>query len=163
VWACRSRAARRTIANTALFSESDSGLQSLLDKLLTYCQKWNITVNTDQTKVMVFKRSGRKLQHRWYYGNCEIMQVNTFTYLGVNLSYNGNLFHAQKHLSEQASKALFSLFDHVPLTIADKLKLFDCMILPILNYGCKIWGFHCASDVEKVHLRFYFFKVSSWC
>jgi hypothetical protein len=60
-------------------------------------------------------------------------------------------------VSEQASKALFSLyrlFDHVILTIADKLKLFDCMILPILNYGCEMWGFHCASDVENVHLRF---------
>jgi hypothetical protein len=36
---------------------------------------------------MVFKRSGRKLQHRWYYGNCEIMQVNTFTYLQTAAVY----------------------------------------------------------------------------
>jgi hypothetical protein len=46
------------------------------------------------------------------------------------------------------------LFDNVSLTVVDKLKLFDCMILPILNYGSVIWGFHDASDIEKVHLRF---------
>jgi hypothetical protein len=56
-------------------------------------------------------------------------------------------------LSEQALKALFalnSLFEAVPLGISEKLKLFDSMILPILNYGCEIWRFHKAPDMEKV-------------
>ena len=28
------------------------------------------------------------------------------------------------------------------------------MVLPILNYGCEIWGFHPAPNVEAVHLKF---------
>ena len=43
-----------------------------------------------------------------------------------------NSFHAQKSLAEQANKALFSLnklFDKVRLTITERLKLFDSMVL----------------------------------
>ena len=28
------------------------------------------------------------------------------------------------------------------------------MVLPILNYGSEIWGFHPAPNVEAVHLKF---------
>ena len=28
------------------------------------------------------------------------------------------------------------------------------MILPILNYGCEVWGFHPAPNVEALHLKF---------
>ena len=52
-----------------------------------------------------------------------------------------NFFKLQKSLAEQANKALFSLnklFDKVSLNITEKLKLFDSVVLPILNYGCEI-------------------------
>ena len=56
----------------------------------------------------------------------------------------------QKTVAEQASKALFTLnrlFDSASLNVSEKIKLFDSMILPILNYGCEVWGFHPAPDV----------------
>ena len=54
-------------------------------------------------------------------------------------------------------KALFSLnslFNVVPLELSEKIKLFDTMIAPILNYGSEIWGFHNAPDIERVHIKF---------
>ena len=63
----------------------------------------------------------------------------------------------KKTLSEQAMKALFSvnsLFDSVSLNVSEKIKLFDTMVLPFLWYGCEVWGFHAALDVERVHLKF---------
>lgn len=38
-----------------LFSESETGLQKGLDLLKQYCDRWKLTVNTQKTKVMVFK------------------------------------------------------------------------------------------------------------
>lgn len=73
------------------------------------------------------------------------------------MSANGKVYQAQKTLSEQAMKALFSinfLFDSVAMNIPEKLKIFDSMVLPILCYGSEILGFHTASDVERVHLKF---------
>ena len=42
-----------------LFTNSQSALHKSLD-VLDYCCKWNLTVNTSNTKIMVFKR-GRRL------------------------------------------------------------------------------------------------------
>lgn len=28
------------------------------------------------------------------------------------------------------------------------------MVLPILNYGSEIWGFHKAPDIERIHIKF---------
>ena len=50
--------------------------------------------------------------------------------------------------------SLNSLFDYISLNAEDKLKLFDSMILPILCYGCEIWGFHKAPDIERIHIKF---------
>ena len=63
----------------------------------------------------------------------------------------------QTALGEQARKAmfsLFSLFDMVSLNASEKLKMFDSMISPILNYGSEIWGFHKSVDIERLHLKF---------
>ena len=78
-------------------------------------------------------------------------------YTSTPVSSSGSFYKAQKHLSEQASKALYSLnclFDKTSLCTEDKIKLFDALVLPILNYGCEVWGFHDSQDIEKVHLRF---------
>ena len=66
-------------------------------------------------------------------------------------------FKLKKSLAEQTNKARFSLnkhFDKVSLNITRKLKLIDSMVLPILNYGGEMWGFHPAPNVEAVHLKF---------
>lgn len=143
--------------DTLLLAETLPDLQNLLNKLSTYCEKWNITVNTDKTKVLVFKRSNRPEDFDIFYGNVRLDVVRNFIYLGVNVTSNGNFSHAQKHLSEQASKALYSLghiFDTNVLCVNDKLKLFDSLILPILNYGCEIWSFSKSQDAERIHLKF---------
>ena len=49
---------------------------------------------------------------------------------------------------------LNKLFEKISISIPEKLKLFDSMILPISNYGCEAWGFHSGPDIERVHLKF---------
>lgn len=143
--------------DTALFSYSEQGLQILLNKLYNYCRKWGIEVNSDKTVVMVFRQGNRPSNISLKYDNKILKQVKTFTYLGVTLSSNGSFYQAQKSLSAQALKALYSLnslFDNVNLDIEDKLKLFNSMVLPILCYGSEIWGFHKSPDIERVYLKF---------
>ena len=143
--------------DTLLLAESHAELQILLNKLYVYCKKWNLTVNTGKTKVMLFKLCNIHEQFNIFYDEVQLEVVNTFIYLGVNVSSNGKFYQAQKHLSEQALKAMFALknvFDSNVLCVKDKLKLFESLIQPILMYGCEIWGFHKADDIEKVHIKF---------
>ena len=143
--------------DTLLLASTVDELQILLNKLSTYCKKWNITVNINKTKVMLFKASNRPEQFELFYDGSIIETVRNFIYLGVNVSCNGKFFNAQKHLSEQASKALYALsnvFNNNVLLVQDKMKLFDSIVLPILMYGSEIWGFYKSNDIEKVHMRF---------
>ena len=143
--------------DTVLFADTLEELQILMDNLHEYCCKWNISVNITKTKSMVFKSGNRRENLNLQYDGSPLETVNTFTYLGMTLSSNGKFYQAQKALAEQATKALFSLnnlFDKIDLSISEKIKLFDSMILPILNYASEIWGFHPAPDIERVHLKF---------
>ncbi len=46
------------------------------------------------------------------------------------------------------------MFDKVSLDIKTKLSLFDYMIVPILTYGCEVWGVYNYKDVDKLHKKF---------
>ena len=46
--------------DAVIMSETLEGLQALLNQLEIYCNKWNLVVNIDKTKVMIFKKGGLK-------------------------------------------------------------------------------------------------------
>ncbi len=39
------------------------------------------------------------------------------------------------------------------LDIKSSLELFDSCVMPVLNYGCEIWGYKQAESIEKVHRK----------
>jgi len=42
-----------------LLAETPEGFQTLLDSLLVYPIKWDLVVNTDTTKIVIFRKGGR--------------------------------------------------------------------------------------------------------
>ena len=47
--------------DTILLSETEKGLQQLLNAFCNYCKQWKLSVNLDKTKVIVFsKRKSNK-------------------------------------------------------------------------------------------------------
>ena len=44
-----------------IMSRSKSGLQTCLNNLQMYCDKWGLELNTDKTKTMVFSKRGSHL------------------------------------------------------------------------------------------------------
>ena len=73
-------------------------------------------------------------------------------------SSSGSFTQAQCKLAEQANKAVFLLYWRINrfrnMKISEILGLFDKIVLPILLYGCEVWGFHRAPEIERVHLKF---------
>ena len=72
---------------------------------------------------MIFKQGNIIDTHDFYYDGELLKKVGNFTYLGRTLSANGKFYQAQKSLSEQATKALFSLnslFEKVHLDLSEK-------------------------------------------
>ena len=85
-------------------------LQISLNVLYEYCQRWNMIVYINKTKVMIFRKSGRLtvLTH-FDYNNEELEIVGKFTYLSIVYSTGGSFSDSQNALSGQALKAIFQM------------------------------------------------------
>ena len=146
--------------DTVLISETPEGLQDMLRALKQYTNEWKLHVNTDKTKILIFRNGARiNNNERWLYDGTEIEVVNQFCYLGMLFNYNGKFLHTQKHIADQGRKALFAVFSKLnkfKFNIETQCAVFDSYVNSILSYGSEVWGFHKANDVEK--LRTYFCK-----
>lgn len=138
---------------------SRESLQEGLNILHDYCDRWKLTVNTDKSKVMIFRKGGRlSNQDKWYYGGELLEIVKEFTYLGIVFSTTGSFSATQKTLAGQGQKAIYKLQKYISkfenLKADFLLDLFDKLVSPILCYGAEVWGFHKAHAIEKVHMQF---------
>jgi hypothetical protein len=125
-----------------LLAQSAEGLQNSLNKLKSYCETWQLTLNTDKTKIMIFNRGGHDIKRfKFHYGQTEILTTQKYCYLGIIFTPSGLFTEAVKSLYEKASKSFFllrqlNIRENVKLT----LKLFNSLVLPILHYGCEVWA-----------------------
>ena len=124
-----------------IMSTSKTGLQKCLNNLSEYCEKWQLSVNIQKTKVMVL--SGGNAQARDIkFEDIELECVSSYKYLGLIFSRNGNITKMEEDRIEKAQKASFvirqaiSTSQNVSVNLA--LSLFDKQIEPILLYGCPI-------------------------
>lgn len=140
------------------FAESVHELQLMLNTLHDYASKWDLAINTDKTKIVVFRNGGKIHENeKWHIHTDQVEVVDKFMYLGVLLNYNGNFNVTQKQLASQGRKAMFCLRSKVSqlnLNVETMFSLFDTYVSSILNYGCEVWGNHSARDIEKIHLEF---------
>ena len=70
----------------------------------------------------------------------------------------GSFTETQNTLAGQAQKAIFKmnkyLYKFTYIFPKHILELSDKLIIPILNYGCEVWGFIPANAIERVHMQF---------
>ena len=142
-----------------IFGETDADLQNALNILEDYRSRWKLTVNTEKTKIMVFRKGGRLSSNlKFTYQDKTIEVINKFSYLGIVFTSGGSSYETQKTLSGQALKAMFTLnkylYNFTSLNTSHVLELFDKLVTPILNYGSEVWGFYKSASIETVHLQF---------
>lgn len=144
--------------DTVLIANSRESLQGMLNQLYQFSNDWNIGVNTDKTKIVVFRHAGRMCKNDfWTYDQKHVEVVNCFNYLGINLNFNGNFNVTQKTIAMQGRKCMFGILklcNETYLNIETKLSIFDTYVSSVLNYGSEIWGFHSGDEIERVHTNF---------
>ena len=88
-----------------LLSETAEGLQNGLNCMFQYCQKWKLSVNTQKTKVMIFRKGGILRRNETFkYGDYELEVLSKFSYLGIVFTTGGAFTEAQQALTGQALK-----------------------------------------------------------
>ena len=87
----------------------------------------------------------------------KLVIVDDYVSLGKTVSFNGKYKKAIEKQVTQAKRALFGLkskkemYD-LPFDIV--IDLFDKMILPILLYGCEIWGYEDLECIEVLYRKY---------
>ena len=115
-------------------------------------------LNASKCKVVIFSRGKVRVYPEFKIGDEILEVVSDFLYLGIRLNYNNKMGVTQKDLFDRASRAMFSLLKkckmkNLPIDVI--LDLFDKMIMPIVTYGCEMWGFGNNDIVKKLQLKFY--------
>ena len=149
-----------------LISETKEGLQSHIDKMHEYCQKWKLSINIKKTKTVVFNRGNNLIKACFYVGGSAIENVKTFKYLGFTISAKNCSFkNTIDDLCVKANRAIFAIkakakLSKLPLKLS--LKIFNSQIVPILLYGSEVWGPFMDynfetwdnSKTERIHTQF---------
>ena len=135
-----------------ILSETKTGLQGNLDRLSKFAKKKDLTINSKKSKIMIFNKSGRKSKEQLYMEGNELENVQTFTYLGIDISASGSFTHAIKELSSKAKKAMIPLYKTViqfQMPFNKSLRLFQTFIEPILLYNAENWSILTNKQITK--------------
>ena len=143
--------------DTIILAESAEELQEALNGLSEYCKKWYLKTNVSKTKIIIFSRGKVRKFPKFYLDQDEIEVVDDYVYLGVKFNYNGSFKKAINKQISQARKAMFALLEkakvlNLPIDIV--CELFDVCVVPVLLYGCEVWGFEDLKDVEIFYRKF---------
>ena len=89
-------------------------------------------MNTDKTKIVVFRNGGRiRDNEKWFYDGNTLETVDQFIYLGMLLCYNGKFYQTQKTLSRARKKSSFALNGKLSVfdfNVETKCSVFDTYI-----------------------------------
>ena len=66
-----------------LLSESEGGLQSMLNHLSTYFKANGLEINKNKTKCMIFNKTGRLLRRKFYFARDKLENVRSYKYHGL--------------------------------------------------------------------------------
>ena len=127
-----------------LLSKTANGLQTLLCRLEEFCTKWNLRVNLDKTKIIIFNKAGRVLKgHNFLYGNKLLEHVNEYNYLGIYFRSSGVFTQGIKYLCNKVLKAIFCIRKALMSDCMNTglyMTLYNHCVKPILLYGSEVWS-----------------------
>ena len=143
--------------DTVILAETADDLQMALNALHEYCSKWDLKVNILKTNIIIFSRGRVKKYPEFKIGNDTVTVVDDYIYLGVTFNYNGLFIKAMTKQVTQARKAMFAILQksrqlYLPIDIV--CELYERCVVPILLYGCEIWGFENLHCLEIFHRNF---------
>jgi hypothetical protein len=142
----------------AIISETEDGLQRMLNAINDWTNKFRMSINMEKTKIVHFRpKRKRRSKFNFKLGNEPISYVNNYKYLGLHLDEHLDYKTAAQELSTSASKALGALtarfINAKGLHLKTYTKLYNCTVLPVMHYAAAIWGARKTQKHDQVHHR----------
>ena len=128
-----------------LLSDTEAGLQKLINVVNNWCLRWRMKVNVNKTKIMHIRRKNSKCtEQEFKLGTKRIEIVTCYKYLGVIIDEYVTMGMCEESLAKAASRALGMVIcktkEGFELSYDSYSKMYDSMVLPILDYAYGAWG-----------------------
>ena len=141
--------------DTVLFANSKDNLQRCLDDGTVI--NGNYKLMLIKIKIVIFSKQKDGAENTFVIGAKEVEVVEEFKYLGVTFKFNGHFNNNFEDLKEKGNRAMRSVVkkarrDKLPIDL--QFDLFDKMVMPVILYGCEIWGYKNLGTLENLHLKF---------
>ena len=129
-----------------LISESEQNLQIMLDFVNSWCNKWQMKINNEKSKIVHFGRKTLPKTSFEFKVGCNTLEVtDSYTYLGIIFDEFLTFEKCAKTLSDLAGRALsaviskFKRFRNIGFNTFTKL--YYAGVNTILDNGASVWGF----------------------
>lgn len=144
-----------------VLASTPKDLQRMILNLKNYCETWGLEINTQKSKIMVFRKGGRlKAHEKWFFGSDEIEVVNKYKYLGVLFTPQLSFTEHVRGRSAMAKLGLNGVWKNYILKnevcMEAKWKVFQSVSRAIATYGVQIWGFQyfdCLEEVQRFFVK----------
>ena len=128
--------------DTVLLGDSEEKLNRLVQEFGSVCQRRKLTVNEGKSKVMRVGKNGEVNEVNVNMNDRRMEEVETYRYLGVDVSSEGGMEEEVNHRITEARKAWGALKDvwkkrHI--SNEAKVGMYEGIIEPTLLYGCETW------------------------
>lgn len=139
-----------------MYSEIDSvsdqlRLNEAFEKIVKWCNDWQMTINFDKTVFMKISRKRSNLHFQYSARNILLAEVEHIKYLGIWIS---NDLRWTKHINtvcNSANQKLFFLRRALRLTTPEvRLLAFNAIVQPVLDYASVIWYPFTKKDIDKI-------------
>ena len=123
-----------------LISLSEKDMEKKIARTNEFVEKLGMTINQNKSKMVVYNKPRNRESHHWVVDNLILEEVDSYTYLGLDITSKGRACVCNNSLVGKGRRAMYSLFGiikEIPVRLA--LKLFKQLIQPILLYGAEIW------------------------
>ena len=126
-----------------LMAKDQTGLNTMLGALQRYSASKGLTVNPRKSKVVIF--NSRDASDQFLYNSDPLEIADEFKYLGVVFHKNGNMKHADKHMSRALLGAIHKVYkladDHGVRKRTDMvLQLYQSYAVSVGLFGSHLWS-----------------------
>ena len=145
--------------DVVILAKDKRDLENMIKTLFNYLKRKKLTLNVQKSKVMVFKKGGRRaIYNKWMWGEEKIEEVKEYNYLGYLLqNTNSDEKHVQK-VCAKATRAMAQVWSIGERRFRDnfkiKMAMFDSIVKGILMYGTEIWGWKERKVIENIQMKY---------
>ena len=138
-----------------LLANNEVGIQEMIGRFGKFIERRGLELNTKKTKIIRFRRNGRKGTDPVFKWKDEIIEiVNEETYLRYKMqSNNGDTKHIN-YITGKANPILGKIWSIGERKFKEdwerRMKLFDAYVHSVMTYGAEIWGYKEWKEVEKI-------------